>query len=132
MFFPITFLSAVQIVVNDILHFYHFVIDNKKLNNITIDYWHDETGNVRTNMTVEKFLVTTKMTVYVKVNIAKDIHDDLFKKEVLRTQIDFNKLYKGLYGNILIKGFTENIIKDIKEQNFTIPIKQVRKFPLLK
>lgn len=121
-------ISVLQVVVTAIFHIDHVIIDNnKKYNNITMDYWHDETGNAKVSLTITAFEVATKVLVYMKVNIAEDTHDDLFKKELLRTQIDFNKLYDGIYGNVLIKGFIENFMRSAKDQNLSIPIKRVRK-----
>lgn len=118
-----------QIAVNAILHIDRVIVDNnKKYNNITLDYWHDKTGNANVNLTVKTFEVATRMLVYLKVNVAEDVHDDLFKRELLRTQIDFSKLYDGIYGNVFIKGFIENFMQDAKNQNFSFPIKPVRFF----
>lgn len=120
-------LSVFQIAVIAILHIDHAIVENnKKYNNLTHDYWHDHTGNAKVSATMTTFAVATKVTVYIKVNIAEDIHDDLFKKEFLRTQVDFQKLYEGIYGNFLIKGFMESFIQDIKEQNLSMPVKAVR------
>lgn len=125
----IIILAVFQFSVNAILHIDHVIVDNnKKYNNLTINYWHDDAGNAKVNMTLKSFFVCTKILVYIKLNIAEDIHDDLFKKELVRTQIDFNKLYDGIYGNLLIKGFMESLIQDIKQQNFSIPLKPVRNF----
>lgn len=129
MFPSVIVLSALQIVVTGIFHIDHAIIDhNKKYNNLTLNYWHDDTGNAVVNVALKTFYVTTKVLVYIKVNIAEDAHDDMFKKELLRTQIDYQKLYDGIYGNVLIRGFMESIIHDIKRQNLTIPIKPVRDF----
>lgn len=122
----LTFLLIFPSAIIAIFHIDHLIVEsNKKYNNLTLDYSHDVTGNAIVNETLENFFVATKLLVYVKVNVADDVHDDLFKREFLRTQIDFNKLYDEIYGNILIKGFMDKFMQELKAQNFSIPLKAV-------
>lgn len=68
---------------------------NKKIANLTTTYTHNEKGNSITNLTILTFKTITKMLLYVHVKLAEDENDREFKRSLLRTVVDVEKLNRG-------------------------------------
>lgn len=79
------------------------VESNPSIANITISYIHDRDGNSITNVTIQTFVVFTKMMLYLKVNIAEDQKASLYKRELVNIAMDVEKLFKGAQGNLIVK-----------------------------
>lgn len=98
---------------------------NNTCNNTTIKYDHDSRMNARVDVSIQTFVITNKMLLYITVNIAENKHDQHLKREILKTVIDVNKLFKGFYGNVLIKGFMRDLTERIEGLNIKVPLPMV-------
>lgn len=98
---------------------------NETCNNTTITYYHDKKLNAAADVTIQTFVITNKMLLYLTVNIAENKHDKHLKREILKTVIDVNKLFKGFYGNPLIKGFMRDLAGRIDALNLKMPLPMV-------
>lgn len=98
---------------------------NSTCNNTTIKYFHDSKLNAAADVTIQTFVITNKMLLYITVRIAENKHDRHLKREILKTVIDVNKLFKGFYGNALIKGFMRDLADRIDGLNLKMPLPMV-------
>lgn len=98
---------------------------NDTCNNTTITYYHDRRLNAAADVFIQTFVITNKMLLYITVNIAENKHDKQLKREILKTVIDVNKLFKGFYGNALIRGFMRDLAARIDALNLRMPLPMV-------
>lgn len=105
---------------------------DKTLLTVDLKYVHNERSEAVMNISVHTFKVVQKAMMYLRVNIASHKNDKEFKQEFIRTRIDLIKLINGFYGNAILKGFMDNIIKEIAALNLTVPVPPVCTFyPIL-
>lgn len=100
------------------------VESNFKYMNMSIVYTHNERGSSVSNITFESTVTILKMLVYVKVKIAEDQSGSQYKRELLKTVIDVEKLFKGSQGNFVVRAFVNNISR-FMDFNMKFPIKPV-------
>lgn len=100
------------------------VESNLKYMNMSIVYTHNERGSSVSNFTFENKVTILKMLVYLKVNIAEDQNGSQYKRELLKTVIDIEKLFKGSQGHFLIRSFINNISR-FMDFKMKFPIKPV-------
>ena len=77
------------------------------------------------NSTVEIFDSLEKINAYVKVSLPEKPGDNEYRSELVRTVLDAEKLFKGIYSNELIKTLMENFHKSITYE-LKFPFKRVR------
>lgn len=97
---------------------------NPKFMNMTFAYTHNERGSSISNLTFETKVMIVKMLVYVKLNIAADQSAANYKRELLKTVIDVEKLFKGSHVHILVTAFTRNLGR-FMDFKMKFPIKPV-------
>lgn len=91
---------------------------NQKYANLTISVKRDKAGN-DDNATITTFMKVIKLRLYLKVMLKEDQE---YRRELLRTVIDVEKLTKDLQGNVILR----NYMKDLKKaMDFEL------KFPLM-
>lgn len=96
---------------------------NEKVNNWTINYIHDKTGNSVVNVTFQIFETVNRALMYLKVKAAKDHNDKDCKIELVNTVIDFKKFLKGLPGHFILRGFISELMKTMDfEPKFPLPV----------
>ena len=77
------------------------------------------------NSTIEILDSLEKLNAYVKVSLPEKPGDNEYRSELVRTVLDAEKLFKGIYSNDFVKNLMENFNKSIKyEPKF--PFKRVR------
>lgn len=86
---------------------------NPKFGNLSIKYTHNAEGHSVTNATVVNFVTVTKLLVYVSLLIPENKYDREYRREVLKTVVDAEKVLRGLQSNPITKGFIDNILKYI-------------------
>lgn len=77
------------------------------------------------NISTEYFVDVQKILVSVNVNFPEDKSDKNFRREFFRTSIDGEKVFKGLYGNFVLRTFMENYLKSVGQKT-VFPVKKVR------
>lgn len=104
---------------------------NQTVGTIDLKYTNNENGMAIMNFTIQTFHTITKALLYFKVIIVirKDGRD--YAQEFMKTRIDAVKLLNGLYGNVLLKSFMDNVIGDIRAVNLTFPLLAVSNFEKL-
>lgn len=63
------------------------------------------------NFTFELLAVVERCTVKLNIKMAESSSDQNYRREVLRTSIDAEKAFKGIYGNYFTRAFMENYLK---------------------
>lgn len=84
---------------------------NLAYTNMSIAYTHNERGSSVSNLTFQSKVTILKILIYVKVRIAEDQSGSQYKRELLKTVIDLEKLFKGSQVNFLVKAYINNIEK---------------------
>lgn len=97
-----------------LLHIDELKVDfNKAFLNVTVDQVNDKLEDPVFNITVDSFVCIDKMLVYFKVCIPENENDFKYRRELVRTTIDVQKLFKGVIGNpiinVVIKAFYKSI-----------------------
>lgn len=107
---------------------------NLAYTNMSIAYTHNERGSSVSNLTFQSKVTILKILLYVKVRIAEDQSDSMYKREFFRTVIDLEKLFKGSQVNFLVKAYIDNIKKfmDFKVKFPMKPVSLVVNFRLFK
>ena len=76
------------------------------------------------NSTVEIFDSLEKINVYVKVSLPEKPGDNQYRRELMSTVVDVEKLSKGIYSNGLLRVLMENFHKSINYE-LKFPLKKV-------
>lgn len=98
---------------------------NLAIENLTVTFTHDATGNSVTTAVFTTFVTITKKLAYVKIRIAEDKNDKEFTKEIISTIVEIDKVFKGFQSNIFINNFFRDIRKSI-DFRFVMPLPPVR------
>lgn len=98
---------------------------NPALENSTLTFFHDATGNSVITATFTTFVTITKMRVYFKLRRAEDKNDKEYRQEIISTVIEIDKVLKGLQSNIFIKHFFEDI-QNSMDFKFQMPLPPVK------
>lgn len=81
-------------------------------------FYNDEDLGFSLNVALNLLVTMTKLLVYVKFYMPEDSNDKNYRKEVLRTVGDAEKVIKFSHSNFIvkniIKGFVESIDREIK------------------
>lgn len=117
-FFPFVILGSLFID--------HFEIEtNETLATVNLTYKHNNRNNCIINVSIQNNFPAQKGLIYIKVNVAENKDDNEYKRELVRTRIDFEKLLRGLHGNFLVKTFMKNVREQIVSLNLSVPIRPV-------
>lgn len=81
--------------------------------NVTIDFFHDASGQCILNLSFTTYVAITKMRVYFKVNLAEDQFDREYKRNIVSTVFEVEKVFKGEQSNLVIKVFFTAIRKSM-------------------
>lgn len=103
---------------------------NPALENSTLTFFHDVTGNSVTTATFTTFVTITKMMLYIKLRLAEDKNDKEYKRQLVSSVIEIDKVLKGFQSNIFIKHFFEDV-QNSMDFKFEIPLPPVRSNQLL-
>lgn len=118
--------SCFPLIVLGSLFIDHYEIEtNSTLATVDLTYKHNSRNNCIVNVTIQSHYPALKGLIYVKVNVAENKDDTEFKRELVRTRIDMEKLLRGLHGNFLIKTFMKNVREQIIAMNLTVPVRPV-------
>lgn len=84
---------------------------NPSIANASVSFVHDENGNSITNLTMQSFVIVTKMLVYFKVTMDEGQKASGFKRELVNIVVDVEKLFKGSQVNPIVRGFIDALKK---------------------
>lgn len=104
----------------------HVIVEpNLKYANMTLAYTHNERGSAIMNFTFEFKVTVLKMLLYMKITIPENENDHHFKKELLRTVIDVEKIFKETEATFMVKAVINNIRRfmDFKVKFPLLPVR---------
>lgn len=84
---------------------------NPKLVNMTINFTHNNKGESVVNTTFLNHVTITKLTVYVSLRVPENKNDRECKRELVKTVVDLDKVFKGLQTSSVVNGFIRNILQ---------------------
>ena len=99
---------------------------NKTYLNITSNYSTDRTQEATLNFNFYTFATLNNLKVYFSINLPENKDDVNFRKELVRTVVDFEKIVKGIFGNPIVKIFMEDIFSSM-DFELHLPMKPVRR-----
>lgn len=73
----------------------------------------DENGDCVVNGTIQIFKTITKIVLYMKFMIAEDPNDKEYRRVLISTVCDAEKMFSGMQGNILLRAFAGKIRKSL-------------------
>lgn len=86
---------------------------NNKLMNATYNHTCDGTQPCMMNIELQTFVVVTKILVYFKVKIPDNVNDRDYKRELISTVVDAEKIYKGVYGNPILRVLVSDYFRSL-------------------
>lgn len=81
------------------------VESNPAVASMIINYTHDAKGNSVTNGTFTTFVTITKSLLYFKIKLAQDENDKEYKRQLISSVVDVDKVLRGFQSNPLISKF---------------------------
>lgn len=81
---------------------------NDKVASIKIDTFNDGVHDSVLNITIEHKFDVLQMRMLVKVNLPIDKRDTTYQRELFQTNVDVEKLFKGITGTFVLNTFMEN------------------------
>lgn len=76
--------------------------NDPKIVNLTVEYTQDTTGQFIANATFVTFVTITKMLIYFKFNLPEDQNDRKFKKVLVSSVFEAEKVFQGMQSNSFI------------------------------
>lgn len=111
---------------NGFLHLNRTAVDfDPALTNVSADYTHDATANCVLNVTFLTFVTITNMRIYFKMNLAEDQFDRDFKKVLVSSVVEVEKVFKGKQSNIFINAIFGEIRRSMTFE-YKLPLPPVR------
>lgn len=86
---------------------------NSAIVNVNLEFFHDATGQCVINNNFTTHVTITKMRIYFKVNVAEDKFDKEFKKVIVSSVFDVEKVFQGMQSNLIINIFFTEIKKSM-------------------
>lgn len=83
---------------------------NNKTGSIKFDIFNDGVHASVLNVTIEHKFDILQMKMLVKVNLPIDKRDTNYQREILKTNVDVDKLFKGVTGNFVMQAFMEKYL----------------------
>lgn len=78
------------------------------------------------NVTMVSHVTITKMVAYVSVRFPENKNDREYRREVVRTVVDVEKVLKGMQSNPIVKGYVDDLLK-YADFDINLPYKPVSK-----
>lgn len=107
------------------------VESNPAVASMLVDYMHDAKGNSVTNATFTTFVTITKSLLYLKMKVAENENDKEFKRQLISSVVDVDKVLKGFQSNFLISRFFAAFRKGM-DLNFQHPLAPVGSFNFMR
>lgn len=99
----------------------HDLESNKKYNNWSVSYCHDEKHNAVVNLSIEFFVAVSKILLYFDVTMAEDQNDNEYRRPFIKTVINVEKCFKGMQANVFMRTYLE-ILSRYMDFNITFPL----------
>lgn len=113
---------------NCIVHIDRLEIEsNPSIGSLVANYAHDEKGNSIINATFSNSVTIIKSLLYFKIKLAEDKNDKEFKRTLISSVLDVDKVLKGLQSNIVISRFFA-VFKKGTDLKFKHPLAPVSSF----
>jgi Protein of unknown function (DUF1091) len=93
---------------------------------VNSSYWFNNTSDSEStslNFVLQFFVEVVREQQRIKLSFCKDESDQNYSQLVLSTPVDTCKISKGVQSNIIMRAFSENILKSSND-NFTCPFKK--------
>lgn len=78
---------------------------NPSIGSLEVNYVHDVKGNSIINATFSNSVTITKSLLYFKMRVAEDKNDKEYKRQLISSVLDVDKVLKGFQSNIVISRF---------------------------
>lgn len=104
----------------------HAIVEpNLPYANMSLAYTHNARGSAIMNFTFEFNVTVLKMLLYIKISVPENEHDSHYKKELLRTVIDVEKIFKESEATFMVKAVINNIRRfmDFKVKFPLLPVR---------
>lgn len=100
------------------------VESNPSIGSLVVNYIDDEKGNSIINATFSNTVTITKSLLYFKLKIAENDNDKDYKRQLISSVLDVDKVLKGFQSNIVISRFFAAFKKgmDLKFQHPLPPV----------
>lgn len=92
---------------------------------VIISFTHDSRGNAVNNVTWKTSVTIQKVLLYILMKTPEDENDREYKKTILQTVADVEKIYKSSQTNLIMKGLMADIIRSM-DFDFKFPILPVK------
>lgn len=101
------------------------VVDsNPKFVSMEVNFTHDDEGNSITNVTFTSLINVTKLLVYFKLKLAEDENDKDFKRLLVSSVLDIEKVFSGKQSNGIINRYFD-ALKQSADPRFKVPLPMV-------
>lgn len=108
--------------VESIIYIDRHTLDfDEKLCNWSISYFHDQNRNSVSNVTLQTFKTFSKILLYFNVKVSENPDDREYRREVIRTVIDYCKFMQNTQNNPILRSFLGGIKKSFPF-NLSYPI----------
>lgn len=87
--------------------------DNSAAASVTVKYTHDVTGNCVVNVTFVTAVAITNMRIYFKISLPENHSDRDFRRVLVSSVVEFEKVFKGMQSNLIINAFFSAIRKSM-------------------
>lgn len=108
----IVMLCIIVCIVDGIIYIDRHTLDfDEKLVNMTMTYFPDQKRNSVVNLTIETIKTITKILIYVTLKVPENQNDREYRREVIRTVIDFGKFIENSQSNPVLRAFLDALKK---------------------
>lgn len=113
---------------NCIIFIDHIIVScNYDVANLSMNVVNDGTHDTLISASAEYFAVVDKMIIQLKLNVAENEDDMNYRRELLSTTVNVQKLIKGVEGDFVVKTIMANYIKSA-DFELKMPINKVSNF----
>lgn len=103
------------------------------LSNVTVAYIHDATGQCIINATFETFVTITRQRIYFRINLPEDQNDRDFRRILVSSIVEVEKVFKGKQSNPIIHHFFSAVRRSMAfEYKMPLPPVSIRRAKQLK
>lgn len=99
---------------------------NPKFGNLSINFTHNARGDSVTNVTFVFHVTITRILLYASLRAPENANDREYKRKLVNTVVDLEKVLKGFQSNIWVKGYVDNVLKSM-DFEFKLPLRPVSK-----
>lgn len=97
---------------------------NEALGNASVSISNDGIHDTLINATFTTKVEVKKLLVYVSIRLPESRNDEQYKREFLKTTFDVEKLFNGIFSNVLGRSFMENF-RSSANFELKLPLKTV-------